>query len=200
MAYNDLEYIKEFRLPEYKVGPAMLQRWSPRALSGEAVAKDELMSLFEAAKWAPSAFNGQPWRFLYAFKESKEWPLFFNLMAEMNQLWTKNAGALIVVLSQNNFEYNGKVNLTHSFDTGSAWQNIALEASDLGLVAHAMSGFDYEKARQDLKIPDDYTVEAMIAIGRPGNKEDLPKDFQEREQPSDRKKIVEIAIEGTFSF
>lgn len=200
MAYNDLEYVKKFRSPEYEIDPAILQRWSPRALSGEAIIKKELMSLFEAAKWAPSAFNGQPWRFLYVFKESKDWPLFFKLLAETNQLWAKDAGALIVILSQNNFEYNGKVNLTHSFDTGSACQNIALEASDLGLVAHAMSGFDYEKSRQNLKIPADYTVEAMIAIGRPGDKEDLPKDFQEREQPSDRKKVAEIAAEGIFSF
>lgn len=200
MAYNDLEYVKEFRLPEYEIEPAILKRWSPRAMSGEAITKNELMSLFEAAKWAPSAFNGQPWRFLYAFKESKEWTLFFNLMAETNQLWAKDAGALIVVLSQNNFEYNGKINPTHSFDTGSAWQNIALEASGLGLIAHAVSGFDYEKARQDLKIPADYMVETMIVIGRPGNKEDLPKDFQEREQPSNRKKVAEIAAEGIFSF
>lgn len=200
MTYNNLGYVKKFRVSEYEIEPAILQRWSPRAMSGEAITKDELMSLFEAAKWAPSAFNGQPWRFLYAFKESKEWTLFFNLMAETNQLWAKDAGVLIVILSQNSFEYNGKINPTHSFDTGSAWQNIALEASSLGLVAHAMSGFDYEKARQDLKMPDNYTVEAMVAIGRPGNKEDLPKDFQEREQPSDRKKVAEIVAEGVFSF
>lgn len=200
MTYNDLEYVKKYRVSEYEVSAGILQRWSPRAMSGEAVAKDKLMSLLEAAKWAPSAFNSQPWRFLYTFKDGENWPIFFNLLAEMNQLWVKNAGALIVVLSQNNFAYNGKINPTHSFDAGSAWQNIALEASNLGLVAHAMSGFDYEKARQDLKIPENYTVEAMIAIGLPGNREDLPKDFQEREFPSDRKKVTEISAEGMFSF
>lgn len=200
MGYNDLEYVKKYRVPEYEVAPAIFQRWSPRAMSGEAITKDELMSLFEAAKWAPSAFNGQPWRFLYAFKDSERWLLFFNLMVEPNKLWAKNAGALIVILSQNNFEYNGKTNTTHSFDTGAAWQNLALEASSQGLIAHAMSGFDYERARQDLKVPDTYTVEAMVAIGKPGKKKDLPKDFQEKELPSDRKKIMDIANEGIFSF
>lgn len=200
MTYNDLEYVKKYRSNEYEISPEIIQRWSPRAMSGEIVSKDKLLSLLEAAKWAPSAFNSQPWRFLYVFKDSEQWPVFFNLLAEMNQLWVKNAGALIVVLSQNNFEYNGKANLTHSFDAGSAWQNIAIEASNSGLIAHAMSGFDYEKARQDLKIPADYTVEAMIAVGWPGNKEDLPKDFQERELPSERKKVSEISREGIFSF
>lgn len=115
-------------------------------------------------------------------------------------MWAVKASALIIILSRNNFEYKEKPNPTHSFDTGASWQNLALEANNRGLVAHAMAGFDYERARRELKIPDHYTIEAMIAISKPGHKTDLPDNFREKEQPSDRKKITEIAQEGIFSF
>lgn len=200
MKRNDINFIKKFRTTEYNIHPLILTRWSPRAMSGETINKNKLMSLFEAAKWAPSANNGQPWRFLYATKNSKNWSIFFNLLAEFNQLWVEKAGALILVLSRNNFEYKEKPNPTHSFDTGSAWLSIALEANNQNLIAHAMAGFDYDKARQDLKIPKTYTIEAMIAVGLPGKKIDLPENFREKEQPSDRKKIIEIVQEGIFSF
>ncbi len=119
-------------------------------------------------------------------------------MGEFNQSWTINAAVLIVVVSKNNFDHNNKLSRTHSFDTGAAWQNLALQASLMGLVAHGMEGFDYEKAKNELHIPADYTVEAMAAIGKPGKKENLPAALQEREQPSDRKPIQSFIFEGTF--
>ena len=192
-----ISMISEYRKPEYDVDQIFLDRWFPRAMSGEEISKNELMSLFEAAKWAPSSYNNQPWRFLYAMRNTENWELFFNLMVEGNQAWTKNASALIVVISKRTFD-NGKPSRTHSFDTGAAWQSLALQGSIKGLVVHSMQGFDYDKARLVLNIPEDYEVEAMIAVGKPGRKENLPEKLKEREFPSNRKRLSEITLEGKF--
>ena len=197
MTVADIDVTK-YRKPAHKIEPMLFHRWSPYALSGDAITDEELMVLFEAARWAPSSYNGQPWRFLYARRDSKHWDRFFNLMVEFNQSWTKHAAVLMVVVSRKTFEWNDELAPTHSFDAGAAWQNLALQASRMGLVCHGMQGFDYEKARIDLKVPDEFQVEAMIAVGRPGRREDLPDDLQEREQPSDRKSVAEIAIEGGY--
>lgn len=186
------------RKPNHPIRSLILNRWSPRAMSGESMTDEELMPLFEAARWAPSSYNNQPWRFLYAHRETEHWETFFNLMGEWNQGWAKNAAVLVVILSNTKFEYNGKDNPTHSFDTGSAWENLALEASARNLVAHGMAGFDYEAARKILNVPEEYAVEAMVAIGKPGKKEDLSEDLQEQEAPSDRRPLEEIVTEGGF--
>jgi nitroreductase len=150
------------------------------------------------ARWAPSSYNNQPWRFLYAMRNTDPWNTFFNLMVEANQMWAKNAAALVVVISKKTFDFNGKPSITHTFDAGAAWQNIALQGSLRGLVVHGMQGFDYDRAKEVLHISDEFRVEAMVAIGKPGKKEDLPDALQEREFPSDRKKLSEIVIEGGF--
>lgn len=183
---------------QYKVNKIFPKRWSPRAMSGEEITNEELMSLFEAARWAPSSYNNQPWRFIYTKRNTEHWKKLFNLMIEFNQQWTKNAAVLIVVVSKKTFDHNNQPSITHSFDTGAAWENLALQGSILGLVVHGMQGFDYHKAKYDLKIPDDYQVEAMIAVGKKGKKKDLPKELREREFPSDRKTVHEFAFEGTF--
>jgi nitroreductase len=188
----------EYRKQEYYANVIFSKRWSPRAMSGEAIDTRELMRLFEAARWAPSAFNNQPWRFLYALRDSEHWDGFFSLLVDANKLWAKNAAALIVIISKESFDYNGKPSRTHSLDTGAAWQNMALQGSLMGLVVHGMQGFDYDRAKAELNVPDGFTVEAMAAIGRDGDKSDLPEELREREVPSDRKKIAEIAFEGTF--
>lgn len=190
--------MKTERVPEHPINPLILDRWSPRAMSGEEIDDGELMSLFEAARWAPSSYNSQPWRFIYAKRNTKEWDTLFNLMGEFNKSWTHTAAVLIVVISRKNFEHNENFSRTHSFTTGSAWENLALEASSRGLVAHGMEGFDYDKARHDLEIPNDYDVEAMIAIGKKGNKENLPKELLEREVPSTRKPLKDIIMHGKF--
>jgi len=186
------------RIPEFKVHDIFTNRWSPRAMSGEGIKDEELMSLFEAAKWAPSSYNNQPWRFIYAKKGGAYWETFFNLLTEGNKVWAKNAAVLILVASKKTFDYNEKPSITHSFDTGAAWENIALEGSINGFVVHGMQGFDYEKAKKDLKITDEYTVEMMIAVGKPGRKKDLPEKLQESEFPSNRKKLKDIVFEGEF--
>jgi nitroreductase len=185
---------------EHEIEPLFVNRWSPRAMSGADVSRADMLRLLEAARWAPSSYNGQPWRFLYCRRDTKDWSKFFDLMVEFNQQWTHNAGALVVVISKTTFDHNNKPNPTHSFDAGAAWQNLALQGAAMGLVVHAMAGFDAEKARQSLRIPTEYKVGAMIAVGKPGRVEDLPPEMQEREQPSERKPVGEIACEGPFNF
>jgi nitroreductase len=190
--------ISAYRQPEYDVDSLFVQRWSPRAMSGEEIEDAALMGLFEAAKWAPSSYNNQPWRFLYAKRQTPHWPVFFDLLIEGNQNWAKNAAVLIVIVSKHTLDRDGSPAPTHSFDAGAAWENLALQATIRGFVAHGMQGFDYDKARQVLQIPAGYTVEAMIALGKPGKTEDLPERLRQREVPSGRKKLAEIVFEGGF--
>jgi len=175
------------RNPNYPINPLILNRWFPRSMTGETLNDDDIMSLFEAARWAPSSYNNQPWRFIYAKRNTEHWNRFFNLLMEGNKIWVKNAALLVVVISRKNFEFNEKPAITHQFDAGSAWENLALEASSRGIVAHGMQGFDYEKARLDLGIPPNFEVMAMIAIGKKGPREILPPELQEKEKLTDRK-------------
>jgi len=186
------------RNPEYPVDPLFPNRWSPRALSGAHVERETLMTLFEAARWAPSCFNLQPWRFVYALRGSDAWPRLHSILTPKNRIWCANAGALIVIASRNTFEHNGKPALTHSFDAGAAWMSMALQANMLGLIAHGMAGFDYGKAGEIVGLPDGYSVEAMCAIGHPGDPAALPEDMRAGEKPNGRKPVAETAFEGRF--
>jgi nitroreductase len=190
----------EVRTPDYPIDPIFVGRWSPRAMSGETLTEIERNTLFEAARWAPSTYNEQEWRFLYANRDTPHWPTFFGLLMEANQAWCHRAAVLVVVLSHKVFMRNNSPNPVHTFDSGAAFENLALQGSLLGLVVHGMAGFDRDKARKELDVPDDYDVEAMIAIGRPGNPDELPPVLREREAPSGRKPIAEIAREGSFAF
>ena len=175
------------RQSTHEINPLILNRWSPRSMTGEELDEDTIMSLFEAARWAPSSYNNQPWRFIYAKRNTAP-----------NKVWTKNATVLIVVVARKNFEHEEKYSITHQFDAGAAWENLALEASSRGLAVHAMQGFDYERARADLQIPDNFDVMAMIAIGKQEPKDNLPPQLQEKEHPNDRKPLAEIVMEGQF--
>ncbi len=186
------------RKADHPIHPLILNRWSPRAMSGEKISEEELMSLFEAARWAPSSYNNQPWRFLYAKRETPHWEKFFNLLVDFNKSWSDKAAVLGVIVSENIFEKTKKPSVTHSLDAGAAWENLALEGHHRKLVVHGMQGFDYQKAKNDLKVPDEFDVLAMFAIGKPAPKESLPAELQKRETPSTRKKVAEIAFEGGF--
>lgn len=186
------------RKPSYPVNALFPNRWSPRALSGEPITEKELFTLFEAARWAPSSNNNQLWRFVYAKRETPHWPGFFNLLSEKNKSWCFRAAVLVLIISRTNAYYQNKPQRTHSFEAGAAFENMALQGSLMGLVVHGMGGFDYDNARQLLQLSELWNVECMVAIGRPGKKEDLPPDLQEREMPSDRKPLNEILFEGTF--
>jgi len=189
----------EKRHTDHPVDPLFLDRWSPRAMSGEPIPQEELLVLLEAARWAPSSGNSQPWRILYARRDTAHWPLFLDLLVEANQVWARNAAALLLFVSKTTFDHNGKPSVTHAFDTGAAWENLALQGTLRGLVVHGMAGFDYERARSALGIPEVYQVMAMAAVGKPGPKGALPEKLQGRETPSDRRPLAQSICEGPFS-
>lgn len=190
--------VKGKRTPNYEIDPLFVNRWSPRAMTGESLSEDEFMPLFEAARWAPSSYNNQHWRFLYATRESDSWDTFVDLMYDGNQAWAMDGAVLVVIVSKTTFDHNDEDARTHSFDTGAAWENLALEGARRGLVVHGMQGFDYEKAREELDVPDGFDIEAMCVIGERAPKESLPDDLQERETISGRKELSEIVKEGGF--
>lgn len=176
----------------------ILDRWSSRAFSGASISQKELETLTKAASWAPSCYNHQPWRFIYAHRDTPTWKKLFDLLVPFNQEWAQNAAVLVVVVSKKLFDHVDAPSPSYSFDTGAACQNLALQAWDMDLVVHAMGGFDREHARTELNISNDYNVEAMLAIGHPGRKENLNKILQEREIPAERKPLAEIMFEGSM--
>jgi nitroreductase len=184
----------------YPIEEFFLSRVSSRALSEERIADEVLMALFEAARWAPSSYNNQPWRYLYARRGDGEWTTMYNALIDWNKKWCATADTLIVVVSRNNFERNNKPAATARFDTGASWMSLAVEAHARGLVAHGMQGFNYEEIRNAFHIPDTFTVEAMVAVGKPGDPNKLPQEMLEKEVPSDRKPLDQIVSRGVFSF
>ena len=190
--------VAEHRQPEHDVDPLFVNRWSPRAMTGEPLDEEEYLPLFEAARWAPSAFNNQHWRFLYAERDDDEWDTFVDLLNEANRAWATDAAVLVVIVSKTTFDHNGEPAPVHSFDTGAAWENLALEGARRDLAVHAMAGFDYERAAEELSVPEEFEVEAMVAIGERAPPETLPEELRERERPSGRKPLDEIVHRGGF--
>lgn len=186
------------RKPTFEINDLILNRWSPRSMTGGELSEAELMPLFEAARWAPSSGNAQPWRFIYARRSSPSWARFVALLNEGNKVWAQDAAALVVIISRKKNETTSQPSRTYQFDSGAAWQNLALEAASRGLVAHAMAGFDYEVARKELGVPEVFDIMAMVAIGRRGPPEKLPIKLQEREAPNDRRPLAELVMEDGF--
>jgi len=182
--------------------PIFLDRWSPRAFDGSAVAPEDLETIFDAARWAPSAFNFQPWRFLYARRDTPDWQPFLSLLLPFNQSWAARAGALVFIVSdtliQGPAAAEPSPSHSHSFDAGAAWALLALQATRLGYHAHGMTGLDFARARVELGVPERFRIEAAAAIGRIGDKASLPEALQAREAPSHRKAVIEFAFEGRF--
>lgn len=186
------------RQAEYKVLSLIIDRWSSRAMSGESISELDLLSLFEAARWAPSSYNNQPWRFIYVTRDSLVWFDTLNLLVDANKIWAKNGAVLILVFSYKYFEHNKKNCRTHSFDTGAATQNLTLQAYSMGFVVHGMEGFDYEKARKFFKLDQNYTIEAMFVVGKQGPIDILPENLRLKEVRSNRKKIEQFAFKDSF--
>ena len=184
------------RSSEAEADSQFIRRWSPRAMSGEVVSLGELEQLVEAARWAPSCFNSQPWRFVYSLRCTPQWKPMFDLIMDMNQAWAKDAGALVAIVARTTFEHNNAPAPTHSFDTGSAWMSFALQAQGMGLVTHAMWGVEHDRAPAVLNLGEAYKLQAMVAVGRSGDKRELPQPLQDREVPSPRKAISELVFAG----
>ena len=190
------------RTADHPIDKLFLERWSPRAYTGEAIPEAELATIFEAARWAPSSYNSQPWRLLYARRDSASWPTFLGLLNEFNQSWARQAAALVILVSRTTMLPPGAAqeipSHSHSLDAGAAWANLALQASLLGWDAHAMVGFDIARAAPTLNVPEGHRVEAAIAIGKRGPASLLPDGLAAREKPNDRKPLSETVFEGGF--
>jgi nitroreductase len=189
------------RTPDHPIDPLFLERWSPRAFDGSEIPDADLMSLFEAARWAPSAFNSQPWRFLYAKRGDEHWARFLGLLIPWNQGWAHSASVLIYFLSDSLMETRpGRLtpSHSHSFDTGAAWASLALQATRLGYRAHGMSGVDFDRARVELAVPDRFRIEAAAVVGRVGDPATLDDRLRAREVPSGREPVSEHAFRGNF--
>jgi nitroreductase len=190
------------RIAHHPVSDLFPNRWSPRSFTGEIIADDELNRLFEAARWAPSAYNSQPWRFLYAKRDTPDFDRFLGLLNQRNQTWAKNASVLVILVSKKTLRPPGSdadiPSRTHSFDAGAAWGYLALEASLAGWSAHGIGGFDVDRAKLDLSVPDDHQVEIAIAIGRQGDRDALPEGFRSLEHPNPRLPVAETTKAGGF--
>src|SRR5690625_2942130 len=187
------------RKMEYPIDPVYLQRWSPRAFSTKPVPKEKLNAIFEAARWAPSAANFQPWSFVVVEKkEDKE--KFLSFVNETNVEWCQFAPVLVAIISKRTRNEAGDLNITHAFDTGTAWGYLTLEAARQGLITHGMGGFDRLKAKKVLHILEEYDVKAITAIGYHDKEAKLlPEKFKEREIPSTRNFIEDFVFAGKFN-
>lgn len=192
------------RPTEHPVSAHFTSRWSPRSFTGEAIADADLRCLLEAGRWAPSAFNNQPWRFVYVHRDSPVWDAALGALADFNRAWARGAAALVVLLSKTTLvsPYTGETlpNPTHAFDAGAAWMSVALEATATGWHTHAMAGFDAAQMAAVLGVPAGYSVDVTFAVGRRGPREALPEPLQSREGPSPRKPLAAIACADRFGF
>jgi nitroreductase len=175
------------REPDFDINPIFIERWSSRSYVKKPIPHEELMSLFEAARWTPSAMNAQPWRFLVGTTE-EDHAKFGSVIFDRNWAWCKEASVFALLYSDKFYE-NGDENRSHTFDAGAASFALALEAENQGLATHMMGGFDNAKAREVFQIPDHYELHVIIAIGYRGPKENLPAELQLREQANNRNKV-----------
>ena len=186
------------RVAAYPVDPLFVDRWSPRSFTAEPVPDAVLLSIFEAARWAPSASNAQPWRFLISRRNDADWAGYTGLLQPRNALWAASASALILIVSAKQVERRGEIveNVSRSFDAGAAWANLAHQALLLGWHTHGIGGFDRAAARERLAIPDAFAIEAMVALGRAGGLDGLHADFHALETPNDRRPLDETVFAG----
>ena len=189
------------RQPDHPVAPQFPARWSPRSFTDRDVTEAEVMSLLEAARWAPSASNHQPWRLVWARRGEEAFGAIRATLTGANPVWTGQAGVLFAVASKDtvtNREGVEVANRTAGFDTGAAWLSLALQAQTMCLAAHAMGGFDKDALAAAVGLPDGHTLHCVVAVGEQGPAEALPDDLKAREKPSGRKPVAEIAVHGRF--
>ncbi len=183
----------------YPINDLVKNRWSPRAFSETAVEEEKLKSLFEAARWAPSAFNEQPWRFIIGQKGSETYDKILQSLVEWNQQWAGKAPVLVLNIAAKTFSHNGKPNATAQYDLGQAVALMLTEAVNQGLISHEMSGFDAEVAARLLLIPDNFQAVSVTAFGYYGDANSLPEDMLKSElEERKRKNIDEIVFTGRF--
>jgi nitroreductase len=179
----------------YPILPVFLERRSSRAFADEPISDRELVTVLEAARWAPSSFNEQPWRFVVAKRDTDAWPRFFAWLSPSNQEWAYRTAAFVLLVAKETRSERAP----HAFDSGAAWAHLALQAAASGLIAHALAGFDHRRAERELNIPPEFSAACLVAIGRPGRGDDLPARLRLRETASQRKALHEIAFDGAWN-
>ena len=185
------------RIPAHPIEKYIVERWSPRAMSGEPLPREELNRLFEAARWAPSWGNSQPWRYVLTRRVTPPFDALLATLDPGNQAWANKAAALVLVCSTRT-KADGKPLPTHHFDTGASWMALALQARAMNLVVHGMGGFDPPAARKVCNVPENIDIHCVVAIGKPGNVADLPEKYREREKPNDRDPIEQHVVDNKF--
>ncbi len=182
----------------FGVSEQFINRWSPRAFSSEALKEEEIMKLFEAANWAPSCFNAQPWHFFYATEgEVKE--KFQSLLVGKNQEWATSAPLIGFVTCRLKFQHNNKDNRHAKYDTGSAAMSMSLQAREMGLYTHFMAGFDHDKSYEVLNLDrEDWEVICAFVVGKHGDVSTLPGGLQNLEKPNKWKPVEGFITEGIF--
>ena len=180
---------------DYPIAEILKRRWSPRAFSDQMVEPDRLLSLFEAARWAPSSFNEQPWYFVLATKQKpEEHARLLDCLSEKNQQWARGAPVLMVSVAKLNFDHTGKANRHAFHDVGLAVGNMIVQATTLGLFAHQMAGFSPEKVAAVYNIPEKFEPVAAIALGYGLDVEDLPEGFRESELGRRSRRSIESFV------
>jgi nitroreductase len=185
---------------EYSIHPLLTERRSLRAFSPRAVAPETLGSLLEAARWAPSCMNEQPWSFIVATQENKpDFDRLLGCLLDFNLQWAQHAPVLILSIARLTFVSSGKPNRHALHDVGQAMAALTLQATASGLAVHQMAGFDVEKARREFSIPADHDPVAVAAIGYPGSPDSLPEKLREREvAPQTRKSLKDFVFQNTW--
>lgn len=188
------------RSPQAPVNDQFLCRWSPRAFTEDPVTDPQLASLFEAARWAPSCYNEQPWMYVYATAaDVEDFERMASLLVDGNRVWAEKAPVLGIVFARRRFARNDKPNRWAAFDAGAASMSLALQALEMGLATHFMGGIHEDRCYEKLGVPkDDFEAMAGFAIGTKGDPDSLPQDLREREAPSDRKPLAEVAWRGHY--
>jgi nitroreductase len=195
LSASDINQMKFAQSSADRVLPVLLERWSPRAFADRDVAAADLKTIFEAARWAPSSYNEQPWRFFVGHRGSETYSKILGALVPFNQDWAKGAPVLVLGLARTRFSHNDTPNNYAAHDLGAAMALMAVQATVLGLAAHQMAGFDWAKAREAFAIPDTFAMGSVMAIGYQGQLTDMEEKFQAQEQaPRSRKPLSEIVL------
>jgi nitroreductase len=180
-----------------KINKLITDRWSPVAFDSRPMDYDTIHLLFEAAKWAPSSRNGQPWRFIFATKDMPDYKLLLSLLSEKNQVWAQTAPMLVLPLAQAISTYKNRPNRLAFYEVGMAVGNLLIQATQMGLMVHQMGGYDEIRAKEELVIPTRYEPMAMMAIGYKGDVAGLPKDVAAWEKRKrERMEISKFLVSG----
>jgi nitroreductase len=198
MQTEGIELMQKPAPSDFPVHELIRERWSPRAFADKSVPQNVLRSIFEAARWAPSSYNEQPWAYLVATRDDKDtFQKMLSVLVQFNADWAKGAPVLALAVSELTFANNNAPNRNAYYDTGAASAQLSVEATAHGLSVHQMAGFDPEKARQVFGIPVGWEAIAALAIGYPGDPASLPQQLKDREMaPRTRKPISEFVMSG----